>query len=152
MSDELATVAVAEAQTDQVEAASETAVEIAHIDAEVRTAEIEAQTEIAETQADAAVAIAEAQANEGIDELWLNSKFDAQSQALANLAETQAQLAAAVSTLAEQMALWTPIAPPAPTPEAETIIAAETVELEANPASPGGPKESPAREHRRAWM
>lgn len=139
MDNEIAAV-VAEAETERQEAAGETAVELAQIEADARVAEAEihaeARTAEAEAHAEAAVAIAEAQSG---NEEW-RAQLAAQQEQISNLASSMTEMAAAISALAGA-SIQTPIEPP--TPEAETTPEPEEPEPETPPSAEAGPRESP---------
>lgn len=142
----IAAAAIAEEQTEREEIAAETRVEIAEIEAEASVA-------IAEANAEAAVAIAEAHSGDaGWQEEIAALRLEQATQAAA-----LAEMATAISSLAE--ALSTPT--PSPTPTTEVVVEdtpptpkePESVEGAGQKESPAETLEPPAPPRRkRAWM
>lgn len=121
-------VALAEEHTAETEAAGETAVEIEAIreDASTERTEIRegAETERTEIIADAMVAVAEAEGDNGVDEEWLRSQFDAQSQRQSSLETAMLGLTGAISNLTALLSDQATLTPLAPL-EAETPLILE---------------------------
>lgn len=141
---EAETVAVlAEAETERQEQSSETAVELATIQAGVEETRVGGEVAIAEAQADAAVEVAEAM-SEGTE--WrtevaeLRGQLQGAQLSLATMAESMALLATANASPSIPIS---PLATPEPEPPLTETEEAEAEEI-LESAEAAGPSESPA--------
>lgn len=148
---EVVAAVTAEAETEQIEQATDAAVAIAEVEGEARQAEADAAVQIAEAQADAAVQIAEAQAQTfEVDETWLATQFAALQDQHQQILASQAAMAEAISSLALLMS-GPPSTPTPPPPETMEEAPAEvTVITEPENVSVAAPPavETPAARRR----